>query len=82
MGTSTVPKYTVLDWELECTDCMIPTGMSRYQFPKRYTEPENMIEPVKKLFPCVPVTPRRIRIMDQDQPGDLPWHTYSSMCTG
>ena len=39
MGKGMVPKYTVLDWELERTDCMIPTGMSQYQFPKRCTEP-------------------------------------------
>ena len=53
-----VPKYTVLDWELEFTDCTIPTGMSRYQFPKRCTESESMIEPGKKIFPGVLLTPR------------------------
>ena len=70
-GTSTFPRYTVLDWELGYTKCMTPTRMSQYQFPKRCTEPENMIESVKKWFPGVPVTPRRIRIMDQDQPGEI-----------
>ena len=63
-GTSSVPKYTVRDWELGCTECTPPTKMLQYHFLYRCTEPENMVEPVKKRFPGVPVTPRRIRIID------------------
>ena len=43
MSTNPVPNYTVLDWELEFTDCSVPSAMARYQFPKGCLEPENML---------------------------------------
>ena len=58
MSTSHSPKYTVLEWELEFTDCTVPSSMARYQFPKRCLEPENPLLSHKKMFPGVLVTPR------------------------
>ena len=56
MVTSTVPKYTVLDWELGYIDCVTPTLGSQYQFHNRCIKQENVTEPVKKLFPGVPLS--------------------------
>ena len=61
MSTNPSPKYTVLEWELEFTDCTVPSGMARYQFPKRCLEPENILLAKEKRFPAILVTPRRIR---------------------
>ena len=72
MSTNPVPNYTVLDWELEFTDCTVPSGMARYQVPKRCLEPEKVIslyrtgtrmEPVYKGTEHIPgsdVSPGRI----------------------
>ena len=61
MSTNPVPTYTVLEWELEFTDCTVPLGMARYQFPKRCLELENVLLSNKKRFPAILVNPRKIR---------------------
>ena len=43
MSINPVPNYTVLDWELEFTDCTVPLGMARYQVPNRCLKPENVL---------------------------------------
>ena len=61
MSTNPSPKYTVLEWELEFTDCTVPSEMARYQFLKRCLEPENILLGIEKRFPAILVTSRRIR---------------------
>ena len=43
MSTNLSSKYTVLEWDLEFTNCTVPSGMARYQFPRRCMEPENLL---------------------------------------
>ena len=50
MSTNPIPKYTVLERELEFTNYTVPLGMARFQFPRRCMEPENLLIFNKKMF--------------------------------
>ena len=34
MSTNPSSKYTILEWDLEFTDCTVTPGMARFQFPR------------------------------------------------